>query len=1590
MPKNTKALSQAFEARLLEGALPGELEGFGEAVRAEAAGFVANAAAVRPPATPGIALETYVDEDKRRMRLAVINDDMPFLVDSIAGAVAAHDIAIHRILHPVIAVTRDDKGRLTEIGTGRPESMVYIEMDRADSRTRRALVAELERTLEQVRAAVEDWRALQSAMSADAAHLPSLEAEALLRWFQGGAMTLLAHEKWRTDGTSTEEMGIARYRQENPILADPSRRAAVEYFQKGGEAPLLLKSNCISTVHRRVPLDIVVLPIVTGAEVTGLSIHAGLWTSAALFSLPEEVPLLRGRLKALEAKFGFNPKGHTGKAMSHALTALPHDLTTAFDPASLEALVLTSMSVADRPRSKLVLVPSPLRRHLFAFVWLPRDEVSTGRRVAIGEMLAEASGARLINWSIALEDGVVALLRYTLDLRGGGTLPDTAALDTRLERMLRGWMPAVEAALAEQAGHGATRLALRYANTFPPAYRATSAPEEAARDILRIATLKSAGDRSVRICPVPDRPGEYHIKLYRMGGALALSDAVPVFENFGFRVIDEVPTRLTGESGTFVHDFEVALAAGNPTVLRADPKLVEDAIAAVLEGRAENDAFNRLIVEVGMRPASVVLFRAWFRYLRQAGLSYGLATVVDALRRAPAVAAALIQRFEAAHDPARAGKDERAIEAAEKAIDSGLDQVAAIDDDRILGAMRGVVVATLRTNAFAPGGREALAFKLDSAKVPGLPQPLPWREIWVYSPRVEGIHLRAGPIARGGLRWSDRRDDFRTEILGLMKAQRVKNAVIVPTGAKGGFYPKLLPSPAQDRDAWFREGTESYRVFIRALLSVTDNIVAGKVVHPQEVAIHDGEDPYFVVAADKGTATFSDVANAIATERNFWLGDAFASGGSQGYDHKAMGITAKGGWISVQRHFLELGIDVQTDTIRVVGCGDMSGDVFGNGMLASRAIQLVAAFDHRHIFLDPNPDPEESWHERARMFALPRSSWADYDPQLISTGGGVFARTEKSIALSPEVRVMLGVEAAELDPTALISAILKAQADLLWFGGIGTYVKAAVESHVDVGDPANDRLRVNAEELRVKAIGEGANLGVTQAARIAFAARGGRLNTDFIDNSAGVDCSDNEVNIKIALNREMTEGRLEFEDRNELLLAMTEDVAHLVLEDNRLQTLALSFLENDGVVALPSYVRVIEILEAGGRLDRVVEGLGTNEELLRRAQEGRGLTRPELAVLLATAKLALQDAIEDGGLGRDPELEATLCTAFPKAMQKKFGRAILDHRLRNEIVATKLANRVINRLGVLHPFELAEEEGASMRDIAAMFVVADRLLGLSPLWETIETTAMNEVARIALLDEVAVAARGQIADLLRVCRPSASPAEVIGRLKPAIDNLNRQAKTLLLEEVQAQSGRISARLVAAGAPEALVAKVVRLFELDGAVGLADLGERSGIDEAELTRAFTRLGEALGLDWAQSVAARITTGDVWERLLIASLARDFQQLRLEFLDRRRDPNPQAGVEAWLVANRARVGQFSALVRRARQAAVPNAAMLAQIAGQARVLFGQGRGSYRLSGRMNGNCESVALRTADDLPGPFCPKCTEPRLRLHESAAGNPSG
>ncbi|MEO0031244.1 MAG: hypothetical protein RIS94_1002 [Pseudomonadota bacterium] len=1549
----TSGMEERLVGRFAASLLPAEAGDFDAARLAEAARFTLAAAARRRGSEPSLAIESVggSDSGQRYLRIAAINDDMPFLVDSITGAITAQGLAIDRLLHPVLPVRRDPDGRLIDLPQGdavgeRRESMIYLETERADARTRRALVEALHATLGDVHAAVADWPAMRAAMDEDARCLPDAEGAALLRWLSADMLTLLGHVTRRRDGTQGDAQGICRS-TDAPLLADVSYDRAFAWFDRAGErgadsgrAPLVVKANRLSRVHRRVPLDLFLVPVREAGQIVALSVHAGVWTSAALAAPPDRVPRMRSQLATLMESLRFNPTGHAGKALVHALTALPHDQLIGFDDADLERIATTMMSLIDRPRPRLALVRAPIGRHLFAFVWLPRDVQSTEMRLQVRAMLEAETGAQVIDWSLQVEGSTLALMRFVLDIRDGEPTVDETHLDGALQAMVRGWDAAVEAELARGEDPArAAAIAARFAPAFPIGYRHAFGAAEAAQDIrvLRALSGANAPRRAARLHRMANEEG-LRLKLYQREGAIVLSDAVPVLENFGFRVLEEVPTALDRGRLGFIHDFLVA----TPPDTAADDLLgragaIEESLAAVLNGAAEDDAFNRLIVTVGLAAREANWLRAWFRYLRQTGMTFAIATVVDALKNAPGVTRALIDLFTARHDPAFAGDRAAAESDATDRIRAGLAGVAAINDDRLLRSFRSVVEAVLRTNAFAPAAADALAFKIESALVPGLPRPVPWREVFVYSPRVEGIHLRAGPVARGGLRWSDRRDDFRTEILGLMKAQRVKNAVIVPTGAKGGFYPKHLPDPVKDRDGWLAEGKASYQVFIATLLSLTDNIVDGKVVHPAGVVIRDGEDPYFVVAADKGTATFSDVANAIAEERGFWLDDAFASGGSKGYDHKAMGITAKGAWLSVRRHFLEMGVDVQADPVRVAGCGDMSGDVFGNGMLLSQTIRLVAAFDHRHVFLDPDPDPATSWAERARMFALPRSSWDDYDKALISEGGGVFPRSLKAIPLSPQVQQMLGVSVAEIDPDSLISLILRSPVDLLWFGGIGTYVRASHQNNVEVGDPANDAVRVAANEVRAKVIGEGANLGTTQAARIEFALHGGRINTDFIDNSAGVDCSDHEVNIKIALAAAKRSGRLTEPARVDLLVSMTDEVARLVLEDNRLQALALSIAERGGAGASAAWSRLVDVLEESGDLDRKTEGLAPAEDYARRAAAGQGFTRPELAVLLSSSKLVLQHALEESAVVDDPVLEEELFDAFPATMREPFADEIVHHRLRREIIATKLANRIVNRLGPVHPFELVEEEGCSLAQVAAAFVAAERLLDLRETWRLLDETAMPETLRLAMFDRVASALRAHVADVLRAGRGSQTVNDLIEDLCGGVGLLSHTAAQLLRGEAQAQARRMAATLAEAGVPAEVVARVVHLYDMDGAIGLAHLAGELNVDAAALTGAFADLGATLGLDWAQQVASRMSPSDPWERLLVSGLARDFQQMRLDFLARHADGDPDAGVARWLEAQAGPVRQFRALVGRAQATAAVAPAMLAQLASQARTLL-----------------------------------------------------
>ena len=1524
------SLRKSFREQIYAGSSAAELEGLSNADLDRLADLAFATFAVRPPGTHGVHVGAGEGDAGRRHMAVILNtDDMPFLVDSATAAIGAEGLEIQRLLHPILSVRRDAKGHVAALGEADAprESLIIMDVDRAPAKKRADLAHQLDLVYADVRRAVTDWQPMLAQLRSAARALndspppiaPHVLAEtiAFLEWMAADNFTLLGF----ADGNL--RLGLMADRARWPAPADG-----------GSKEPLIIhKSPMRSTVHRPVPLDVITVQrFDSQGQVTGAANFLGLFASAALRESPRRVPLVRRKVAEVAEKLGYAPRSHAGRALTHVIETFPREEMFQIDTAELLEMAKGLLSLLDRPRPQLFVRNDSRAGNASVLVYIPRESYSADLRQRVGDMLQQELGGTLGKFDAELRAEGLARVHYMLE--GVEHAPTAEHLNQRLLQLTRGWDDELEMALVERSGAiRAARLALTHGRAFSLGYRSEFTPREAADDILRLTELSTPDDRHVALYRREgDPPSIVRLKIYRLGEIIALSDSVPMLENFGFRVVEEVPYDLAeGELG-WIHDFKLETGVA-PANLEPFCTVVNPALDAVLTGIQENDAFNALIPACGLTAEEANWLRAWFRYLRQTGVSYSIQTVVDALKRNQSATLGLIAFFRGRLGPAAT---DEAADTSKRAFREALDAVQAIDEDRILRLFEGFILAILRTNAFVPGGPAALAFKLESAKVPGLPKPHPWREIWVYSPRVEGIHLRGGPIARGGLRWSDRRDDFRTEVLGLVKAQIVKNSVIVPTGAKGGFYPKQLPDPAVDRDGWATEGREAYKLFIRTLLSITDNLdVDGKVVPPADVFRRDGDDPYLVVAADKGTATFSDTANAISEDTGFWLDDAFASGGSVGYDHKAMGITARGAWVSVTRHFAETGIDVQKDEVTVAGVGDMSGDVFGNGMLLSKSLKIVCAFDHRHIFLDPAPDPAKSWQERARLFALPRSSWADYDAKLISKGGGVFPRSQKSIPLSAEVRALLGLDAEALSPPELMTAILKAPVDLLWFGGIGTYVKAQDQSNADVGDRANDAQRVNGQDIRARVIGEGANLGVTQAGRIEYASRGGRLNTDFIDNSAGVDTSDHEVNIKIALGAAIRANRLDLAARDRLLAEMTDEVAQLVLANNSAQTLVLSVAESHARERLDGHVRLMELLESSGLLDREIEGLPSARDIEERKRLGRGLTRPELSVLLSYTKMELKDALVTSKLVEDPLTGPELFREFPPAMHERFDTEIRGHQLRNQIIGTMLANQLVNRGGLTLGHDLAAELGMPLETIAAAFVSARTLFNLENLWKAIDDAKVPALQALALHAEAADVTRILVGDLAR--RTDAeSPARLSSRLAPGLQRLLGSLDRLLRPEPRAQVEAVRQRLVQAGAPADVVDWIATLHALSGAAGVVALASDLRLDEAKTAEAYTRLGEQLGIDWAQGATRALSPSDSWERLLAATTARSFETMRLDLV-RRLTPeggNPLAEADAWLKAREGEAAALARAISTARRSGPPSLPMLAHLATVAR--------------------------------------------------------
>ena len=1524
--------------------------------------------ATRAPGRPKVrVISPSLAEDgwsSRHSVVEIVNDDMPFLVDSTTIEINRQGLTLHLIVHPIFAVERAADGSLADIrprsagGSTARESWMHIEIDRlVDAQQRTDLAAGIERVLADVRAATGDWKAMVARLETAIAELrtppPSLppelaaESRAFVEWLADDHLTLLGcreHEFAARDGV--EGLHLVAGTGLGVLRETAAERASGSWFELPGNAralaraptPVLVvsKANVRSTVHRPGYADYIGIKRYDAqGRVVGEHHFLGLFTSTAYSARVSEIPLLRGRVGAIAERAGLPPGGHLAKALAHILETYPRDELFQIGDDELYDTAMGILALGSRQRLRLFVRTDPFDRFVSCLLYLPREAYSTDLRSRCECILLEAFAGTQADHDVQLGDTALARIHFTVRTTPGRIPPiDHKALEARLAQAARRWVDQLRDALVEAEGE-ARGLALykRWGNALPPEYRERIAARAAVPDLLRVDALTPERPLALGLYrPLGAAPDALGFKVCRLGGTVVLSDSLPMLEHMGMRVLSEQNCRIQGDAGPIsMHDFELRARIDDEIEADTLARLYEDAFARVFRGEIENDDFNRLVLRAGLGADEIVILRAYAKYLRQIGFALSQATIESTLNAHPDLARMLVSLFRLRFDPAT--HDAKAAQAQVEAIEHALDQVDNLSEDRVLRQLLALVQATLRTNWWrtgvghsgAPGPRRTfLSIKFESAKVPGLPDPKPLYEIFVYSPRFEGIHLRGGKVARGGLRWSDRPEDFRTEVLGLVKAQMVKNTVIVPVGSKGGFVLKKAP-PAAEREAYLKEGVACYQDYLRGLLDLTDNLVGGAAVAPPQVVRYDGDDPYLVVAADKGTASFSDYANAVSLEYGHWLGDAFASGGSAGYDHKEMGITARGAWESVKRHFRELGRDTQTSAFTAVGIGDMSGDVFGNGMLLSRQIRLVAAFDHRHVFIDPDPDPAATFAERERLFKLPRSSWGDYDAKLISAGGGVWPRTEKSVPVSPQARAVLGIAAERLTPAELISAILKAPVDLLYNGGIGTYVKASTETHSQVGDRANDVLRVDGRELRCKVVGEGGNLGFTQRGRIEAAQAGVRINTDAIDNSAGVDTSDHEVNIKILLGLAIADGEMTEKQRNAVLAQMTDEVAALVLRDNYFQTQALSVTARLGPRLLDEEARFMRHLERIGSLHRAIEFLPSDDEIAERMARGGALTTPERAVVLAYCKMWLFEQIDSSDLPEDPWIGTALARYFPVRLREKFGAYIPRHPLKREIVATHVLNSMVNRVGATFVHRLCENTGATPPQVVRAYLNTREVMGHVALWHAIEALdnqVPDEVQSQMLIDEGWLTARATTWFLRS--RRLAEPIDAnIARFTPAV-----QALTEKLAPQAAASPQASA-WVAAGVPAPLAQRVACAAGLYAALDIADVAEAVRRDVGEVADVHAQVGAQLGLARLQQQVDALAADGYWHTRAKASLGDDLTGVQRSITQQvlgAGDGAPDALIQAWQARNAAALERAQRLLAEVGDAKTADLAML----------------------------------------------------------------
>ncbi len=1494
--------------------------------------------------------------------IEIVTDDMPFLVDSVTAELSSEGRALHLVVHPQLAVRRDATGRLVEIldtdlagQTPKDlpydaviESWMHLEIDRESDPKRLAeLTARVEQVLADVRVAVEDWAKMcQTAVGvADTLteHAPPgvdpaevQDARDLLRWLADGHFTFIGYREYslvQVDGEDALEpvpstgLGVLRY---DPQMSGSFSRLSPSARAKAHDPHVLVvtKANSRSTVHRPTYLDYIgVKSFDAAGHVTGERRFLGLFTSTAYTESVRDVPVIGRKVDDVLARAGFSPASHSGKDLLTILENYPRDELFQIGLDDLYDTATAVMYLEERRRTRLFLRRDDYGRFMSCLVFIPRDRYTTAVRLRMEEILKRAFDGASVDYTTRVSESLLARLHFVVRVPPGTPLPEVDAedLERRLVDATRTWVEDLAEALRVDHGEeGAARLVGLYGRAFPEAYKEDFSPRVAVSDLRHIEALDGPDALRLNLYEEPGaEANERRFKLYTTA-PLSLTRVLPVFTHLGVEVVDERPYELERSDGVDVqvYDFGLTRPSRNEWSLQHRDQareLFQDAFAAAWSGAAESDGLNGLVLGAGLTWRQVVILRAYAKYLRQTGSTFSQEYLESAMLANCGITSDLVALFEERFDPDRYGgvaNDESRAAAADalvQRVKTALDDVASLDQDRILRSLLALIRATLRTNYFQvdSGGRPKgyVSVKLDPKGVPDLPAPRPAYEIWVYSPRVEGVHLRFGKVARGGLRWSDRREDFRTEILGLVKAQMVKNAVIVPTGAKGGFVPKTGPSMTTDREGWLAEGVACYTTFISALLDITDNLVSGEVAAPQRVVRHDEDDTYLVVAADKGTATFSDLANSVAIDYGFWLGDAFASGGSAGYDHKAMGITAKGAWESVKKHFRELGLDTQSEDFTVVGVGDMSGDVFGNGMLLSEHIQLVAAFDHRHVFVDPTPNAETSYAERRRLFDLPRSSWDDYDRSLISAGGGIWPRSAKSVPISEQMSAALGLpkNTTTLTPAELMRAILSAPADLFWNGGIGTYVKASTESNAEVGDRANDAIRVTGKTLRCRVVGEGGNLGLTQLGRIEAALCGVRVNTDAIDNSAGVDCSDHEVNIKILLGQVVADGDLTTKQRNVLLADMTDDVSRLVLRDNYEQNVLLGNARAQEHSMLPVHQRLIHWLEERGDLDRGIEYLPTDTDITHRHDEHLGLTSPEFSVLVAYAKLVLKRDLIATDLPDDPWFVQTLRDYFPPELVARYGDRLSGHPLRREIVINSVVNSMVNRGGITFAFRAEDETGASAVQVARAYLISREVYNLSAFVAEVE----------ALDNKVPTAAQTQLYLEFRRLLDRAvrwfiqnRPAQVdikaeVERFRSTVQELQPQLPTLLVGAERRRWERRAKELVKVGAAEDIAHRAAALLDTFSLLDVTEIAATTGLPAGEVAPVYFTLSERYGVDAMLTRITALPREDRWDALARASLRIDLyaalESLTIAVLQMTAEGEPHKRITEWEKAN-----------------------------------------------------------------------------------------